>query len=500
MEELSSYQVLKVGGASKVKEKRVPTGIEEFDDFVEGGFPRGSMILLAGAAGSGKTIFASQYVYHGMSKLNESGVYVSFAENRSAFMKNMKRMGMDFEKYEQKGKFKFLDLITVRDKGVESIVKRVLAEVDSLGAKRLVIDSFSALVQAFSETIDARIMLHTVLGKIAYLNGVTTLLISERPFGTEYSGRGMEEFVTDGVIALNSITRNGWLNRTLQVLKLRGTRINSEEHSYSIDEHGIGTHPLPTIRPVKKIYSERVHTGIEALDEMFSDGVYKGSATLVGGASGTGKTTLALHFIAEEAKHNGKGLYISLEEPAQQLIRHGESFGWSMSEFVDKGLIEFVNYSPETYNVEQQLGEIFNLLKEYKPVRFVIDSIAALERVMLEDRYLRYLKSLVSHLKDQGTTTLLTVLTESVTSITGTGISPAVDNIITLKNVEIEGTLRRSLGILKSRGSAHGSEIREFEITPKGAVLKKFVGMEHVFEGKPRKSMQEKPSADRSRP
>ncbi len=204
-----------------------------------------------------------------MSKFNESGVYVSLAENRRTFMKNMKRMGMDFEKYEQKGKFKFLDLVTVRDIGVESIVKRVLAEVDSLGAKRLVIDSFSALVQAFSETIDARIMLHTVLGKIAYLNGVTTLLISERPFGTECSGRGMEEFVTDGVIALNSVTRKGWLTRTLQVLKLRGTRINSEEHSYGIDGHGIRTYPLPDITPVKKIYSEKVPTGIEGLDKMF---------------------------------------------------------------------------------------------------------------------------------------------------------------------------------------------------------------------------------------
>ena len=498
MEELSSYQVLKVGGASKVKEKRVPTGIEEFDDFVEGGFPRGSMILLAGAAGSGKTIFASQYVYHGMSKLNESGVYVSFAENRSTFMKNMKRMDMDFEKYEQKGKFKFLDLITVRDKGVESIVKRVLAEVDSLGAKRLVIDSFSALVQAFSETIDARIMLHTVLGKIAYLNGVTTLLISERPFGTEYSGRGMEEFVTDGVIALNSITRNGWLNRTLQVLKLRGTRINSEEHSYSIDEHGIGTHPLPTIRPVKKIYSEKVHTGIEALDKMFSDGVYKGSATLVGGASGTGKTTVALHFIVEEAKRNGRGLYISFEEPAQQLIRHAEGFGWNMNEFVDKGLTKFVNYIPEPYNVEQQLDEIFDLLKEYKPARFVIDSIGSLERVMLEDRYLRYMRSLVSHLKDHGTTTLLTALAKPVMPITGAGISILVDNIIVLRHVEIESALRRSIVILKARGSAHDSEIRKFEITSKGVMVKgKFVGMEQILEGKPRKSMQEKPSADR---
>jgi circadian clock protein KaiC len=498
MEKSELSQMVEIEASSKVKNGRVPTGIEGFDDFVEGGFPRGSMILLAGTAGSGKTIFASQYMYHGMSKLNESGVYVSFAENRSTFMKNMKRMGMDFEKYEQKRKFKFLDLITVRDKGVESIVARVLAEVDSLGAKGLVIDSFSVLVQAFYERIDARIVLHTVLGKIVHLNGVTTLLISERPFGTEYSGGGMEEFVADGVVALNSVTKKGWLIRTLQVLKLRGTRINSEEHGYGIDGHGIRTCPLPDIRPVKRIYSQKVRTGIEGLDRMFFDGVYKSSTTLVGGASGTGKTTVALHFIVEEAKRNGRGLYISFEEPAQQLIRHAEGFGWNMNEFVDKGLTKFVNYIPEPYNVEQQLDEIFDLLKEYKPARFVIDSIGSLERVMLEDRYLRYMRSLVSHLKDHGTTTLLTALAKPVMPITGAGISILVDNIIALRHVEIESALRRSIVILKARGSAHDSEIRKFEITSKGVMVKgKFVGMEQILEGKPRKSMQEKPSADR---
>jgi circadian clock protein KaiC len=501
MEKSELSQMVEIEASSKVKNGRVPTGVEGFDGFVEGGFPRGSMILLAGTAGSGKTIFASQYMYHGMSKLNESGVYVSFAENRSTFMKNMKRLGMDFGKYEQKRKFKFLDLITVRDKGVESIVARVLAEVDSLGAKRLVIDSFSALVQAFSERIDARILLHTVLGKIARLNGVTTLLISERPSGTERSGEGMEEFVVDGVVGLNSVTKKGWLTRTLQVLKLRGTRINSEEHGYGIDGHGIRTYPLPDIKSVKRIYSQKVRTGIEGLDRMFFNGVYKGSTTLVGGASGTGKTTVALHFIAEETKRNGRGLYISFEEPAQQLIRHAEGFGWNIKEFVDEGLTKIVNYSPEPYNVEQQLNEILGLLKEYKPTRFVIDSIGGLERVMLEDRYLRYLRSLVSHLKDHGITTLLTALAKSVTPITGTGISPLVDNIIVLRHVEIESTLRRSIVILKARSSAHASEIREFKITPKGVMVKgKFVEMGQVFEGKPRKPMQEKPSADRSRP
>jgi circadian clock protein KaiC len=487
-------QTVEIKASAKTENGRVATGIKEFDSFVEGGFPKGSVVLLAGAAGSGKTIFGSQYLYHGLARLNEPGVYMSLAENRNTFMKNMKRMGMNFKEYEQKGKFKFLDLVTIKGKGLESIVERVLTEADSLRAKRLVIDSFSALVQGFSDRIDARIMLHTVLGKIVNLKGITTLLISEKPSGAEGLGWGMEEFVADGVITLNSLTKAGWLTRIIQVLKLRGTKINSEEHSYGLNDHGIRIYPLPEMPCVKRVYSEKVPMGIEGLDKMFFDGIFKGSTTLIGGASGTGKTTFALHFIEEGARRNERGLFVSLEEQEQQLVRHTEGFGWNIKEFMDKGLTRLVTYSPEPFNVEQQLGEIVSLIIEQRPTRFVIDSIASLARVMHEDRYLRYLKSLALLLKNQGITTVFTALTKSITPITGTGTSSTVDNIIALRQVEVESSLRRSVVILKPRGAAHDNRIREFEITSKGVTLKEFAGMEQVLGGAPRKSTQEKPS------
>jgi len=489
MENTELSHTVEIEGSSKAVGRRVESGIKGFDGFVEGGFPQGSMILLAGGAGSGKTVFASQYLYHGMSRLNESGVYLSLAESRNTYVRNMKRMGMDFEEYEKKGMFKFLDMLTVTSKGVGSIVERVLAEVDSLGAKRLVIDSFSALVQAFPQGIDARIMLHTILGKLMCLRGVTTLLISERPPDTQSFGSGMEEFVADGVVTLKSLTEQGWLTRTLQVLKLRGTKINTQEHCYSIDEQGIKTYPLPELTAVKTIHSQKMSTGIEGLDKMFFGGVFKGSTTLIGGASGTGKTTLSLQFVAEEARCNGRGLYVSFEEPQMQMIREAEGIGLKMNELAVKGLVKFVTYSPEPFNVEQQLNDIQSLLKECRPARFVIDTIGCLERIMVEDRYFRYLKSLTLHLKDQGITAFFTALTKSSILATGTALSSTVDNIIALKQVEISSSLKRSAVILKSRGSAHDNAIREFEITSSGTVLKeKFAGMERVLGGTPGKS------------
>ncbi len=303
---------------------RVSTGIEGFDSLIEEGFPRGSLVLLAGDAGSGKTILASQYLYHG-AELGEPGIYVSFAENRENFFNNMKRLGMDFEKYEREGKFRFLDLITVSDKGVQPILTSILADLNALEAKRLVIDSFSALAQAFKEAIDARIVLHTILGKMIRQAGCTTLMIVEKHRGEERLGMGTEEFVADGVVLLDLSTDKGFLKRRLQITKMRGTRISKEGVSYGIDDHGIKMYSAGKIKPVEKAFTERISTGIKGLDEMLGGGLLKGSATMIVGASGTGKTTTALHFIAQGAKQNEIGLLVSFEEPVVRLMQHGEA-------------------------------------------------------------------------------------------------------------------------------------------------------------------------------
>ncbi len=226
-------------------EDRIPTGIAGFDDLIERGFPRGSLVLVAGNAGSGKTIFSSQYMYHGLSRQNEFGVYASVAEDRPAFFRNMKRMRMDFEKYEREGAFRFMDFITTREEAVRTILQSILDQVDDLKARRLVIDPFSALTQALPNKIDTRILLHTLIGKTARQKGVTTLLVSEKRPGFETSSAEVEEFVCDGVVVLNAMPEGGVLKRTLQVTKLRGTKIKSEQHSFEIDENGIRMYTSP---------------------------------------------------------------------------------------------------------------------------------------------------------------------------------------------------------------------------------------------------------------
>lgn len=224
---------------------RVRTGIVGLDDLIEGGFPRGSLILLAGSPGSGKTIASASFIYHGANNLDENGVYISFAERREFFIGNMKRFGLDFEMLERKGKFKFLDFVTAREEAVSSTLAMAVREALEINAKRLVIDSFSALAQAFSKKIDARIVLH-ILDKLMYQTFCTTLLLVEIPTGSKTFGLGFEEFVADGIIHFEAINEKEGIRKRAVIRKMRNTNHNQNYMNIVISNRGISLMPYVT--------------------------------------------------------------------------------------------------------------------------------------------------------------------------------------------------------------------------------------------------------------
>jgi circadian clock protein KaiC len=462
----------------------VSTGLDAFDTLIDGGFPRGSLVLVAGEAGSGKTIFSAQYLYHGASKLAEPGIYVSFAENRETFLGNMKKLKMDFQRLEQERKFKFLDYATITEKAVTETLTNVLSEMDRLKARRLVIDPFTALAQAFKGPIEARIAVHTILGKMLRQAGCTTLLIAEKTSGVGQIGLGIEEFVADGFVLLTLSSERGHLERRLQVIKMRGTEARKEGLTYDIKENGITIYQPPHVKPVKEIYGKKLSTGIKDLDEMLGGGLPEASVTMVAGASGTGKTTIALHFIVEGAKRNERGLFLSLQEPEAKLIQYGERFGWDMKGFLDRGLIGIKYLALDRENVNEQFHKANDLVRQLRPARFVIDSVTSIERAMMKNDYVEHMKTWNSSLTADGVTILFTALSETATPVTDTEISTIADNLISLRDVELESKLKRALTIFKARGLAHDRDIREFEITAKGVTMKeKLTGAWKIPEG-----------------
>lgn len=396
---------------------------------------------------------------------------------------------MDFEKMERDGFFKLLDFVTVKEEGIDEILTTVIAEIDSLRARRLVIDSFSAMAQAFSSRIEARIVLHTILGRMTRLNGVTTILIAEKPLGSRILGGGIEEFVADAVVELTHSLERGCLVRNLDIVKMRGTRTSRSRLHYDIGDKGLVVYTPLTPYSYDAVSGEKVTTGVDGLDRMLSGGVYKGSTMLVVGESGTGKTTSALQFLAKAALKNEKVLFTSYEESADELLRHGKSFGWNLSELVEGGKAKFMSFSADPSNIHKIFSEIRQELIDYTPSRLVVDSLSSLERVMDQDEFFQVIRRLVSLGKARGITCLATARTGESGGPSDLGVSSLADVIVSLRQVESQSRLRRALVIFKARGSPVDSSIKEFEINQTGIMVEdRFTDLEQILGGSARRS------------
>ncbi len=224
---------------------RVPSGIKGLDELIEGGFPRSSMVILAGSPGSGKTIASAQFLYYGAAECGENGVYVSFAERKDVFIKNMRRFGMDFAELEKSGSFRFLDMATTREAGISSSLNELLKEAFSVEAKRLVVDSFSAMALAFEKSVDARVVLHA-FEKLMRQADCTTLMLVEVPTGSRHLGLGFEEFVADGLILFETIEDEVGIKKRAIIRKMRGTDHNHNYSNIVISNEGISLIPYVT--------------------------------------------------------------------------------------------------------------------------------------------------------------------------------------------------------------------------------------------------------------
>jgi circadian clock protein KaiC len=268
-------------------ERFVPTGVEGLDNILGGGFPSGSLIVLAGCPGTGKTIFSAQFLHHGCVNYGESGVYASFAESREVFYENMESLGFYFRKLEEEGKFRFLDLLTVKEEDIPHIVNMILEEAMRVRAKRLVIDSLSAIAQAFKNPHEVRMLLHSVLSKICRALKCTTILITE--LCEDKAAYGVEGFVADGLILLKKSRREGGRYlRKLRLVKMRGTPTPETEFVFTLKD-GFKLFPSFKEKHVEKPQrfkpqpdtAQFFSSGSSDLDVMLGGGYPKGSTVLM---------------------------------------------------------------------------------------------------------------------------------------------------------------------------------------------------------------------------
>jgi circadian clock protein KaiC len=338
------------------------------------------------------------------------------------------------------------------------------------GAKRVVVDSLTAILQVLGQE-ESRSFIHMVFGKMVKSQGVTTMLIGEIPYGESRIGFGMEEFVADGVIILKQVRTGTAEKRTLDIAKMRGIPVERSVFEYVIDKSygGIGIIMLPTKAAIGLTSTERLTTGITGFDEMVAGGVYRGSVTLIAGASGTGKTTACLQLLMANAKNGEKTLYLSFEEPVGQVMRTLKNYSLDYEKLSDRFTIE--SYVPEALTPLHYYTLIRNHVETFKPTILALDTLTAVQRTLSEEDFITFVRYLQLICKERGLTAIVTSASRTMAEATGSGISTLADNIILMRYKEVEKTMTREIVILKTRGTTHERKVRLFEITDRGIVL-----------------------------
>ena len=459
--------------------ERISTGIATLDALIEGGIPKGFTVLVAGNPGTGKTILTTHFLYEGLLS-GESCLYVSFSESKKQFYENFERFGMRFSDFERDNKFAFLDFASITKDGISDALEEVLAVSRNIGAKRVVIDSFSAILLAFDNINEARIALHVVLGKMLRSEGITNMLITEVPMGSRNIGSGMEEFVADGIIQLEHGNTDAIPN-TLKVIKMRATSISRESHVSLIAEKGMVVYPKQSLKMISPTSNDRIGTGVPGLDERVQGGFLKNSSTILAGPSGSGKTTFGFQFAAQGVRDGLKSMFCSLEESPSEIRTTAKSLDVDVEQLEKKGL-ELLAWIPEKQSPDALMSELASRIKVLKPSLLVLDGLSTFEHLYSQEMY-SITKRLVNLVESYGITSIFTYLIdqEPGPSLTSHGIFSIFQNIILLRYVEADAKLKRSLLILKMRASSHDQSLLQFSIQSKIGL--KILGAMNDYQG-----------------
>jgi circadian clock protein KaiC len=459
---------------------KAPTGIDGLDEITEGGLPLGRPTLICGSAGCGKTLIGIEFLVRGIQEFNEPGVLMTFEETGPELAANVASLGFDLKDLQTRKLLRLdhvhVDRSEIEETGeydLDGLFIRLGFAIDSIGAKRVVLDTIEALFSGFPNQGVLRSEIRRLFRWLKE-KGVTTVITAERGDGT-LTRQGLEEYVSDCVILLDNRVIDQITTRRLRIVKYRGSTHGTNEYPYLITEDGISVLPVTSLQLNHTVSDLIDSSGIPALDEMFGmRGFYHGSSVLVTGTAGTAKTTLAASFAHKVCQDGKRCLMFVFEESPQQLIRNMRSVGIDLAPFVEQGLLRIEASRPTLNGLERHLVTIHKLVKEFDPYAVVIDPITNLISVGNLSEVRSMLTRLIDFLKVNTITAFFTALVNTAmgrSEMTEEGVSSLVDTWVSVRDLEGVGERNRGLSILKSRGMAHSNQVREFLVTEKGIEL-----------------------------
>lgn len=458
---------------------RLPSGVSKLDDILGGGWPEYSFNLIVGEPGSGKTTLAHQFMFANAS-----------SERPALYFTVLGEPTLKMLRYQQQ--FTFFDMAKVNDvvqfanlseealtNDLEKIFRAIVAKIEQVSPRIVIVDSFRTLLPRASterqmelQEFVQRLAMHLTTWQ------ATTFLLGEYP---ETQIRENPVFtLADGLLTMNQHVNRNSMVRQIQVLKMRGNAPQPGLHTIRISDRGVQAFPR-MLRPIEEtqmeITPELISTGVKGLDEMLGGGTLRGNGILVAGPVGSGKSTMAVQFIAEGVAHGEPGVVVIFEETAPKYVDQAKVLGFDLEDMQRRGLLEVVYVRPLDLSMDETLYAIQEAVDKIGARRVILDSISGLEAALapaFKEDFLESLYRLIGALTGVGVTIMLTVeVTEAYNDMRFTPhpISFLTHDIVLQRYYELEGELHSFITVVKTRARGHSREMRKYEISANGVVV-----------------------------
>jgi circadian clock protein KaiC len=466
----------------------IKTGIKGLDSILLGGIPRTNVILVQGVTGSGKTLMGSEFICRGIAQHNEPGLIVVFETNPDKLIRDAAGFGWNLDELQQQKKLQIIFTSPqVFDQELRSPDSLLLETAREMGAQRIFVDGVGLLNtnRIDSNSVD-RTYRELLQQLIESLNRENLTAMFSLELGNARDSIAIAEttdFLADTVIQLGRERYGRRIHRSLEILKSRGQDYEAGEHTMQI-AGGRGLEifrrvQAPLLAKSKQPTSSTMRSviGVDAVDTLIGGGIFDGSTTMVVGVSGVGKTVLGTQILREGSlKQKTRGLLISLDEHPAQIIRNAQTLGLNLEEQVADGTIQILFESPQELDIDSHYARIVQLIEEHDIQRMVIDGMTSYSTAIGEiGVYRDFFHAMVAYSKQRLMTTFFNYENPEFLGISSYmpdfPLSSIVDNLILLSLVEINNSLHRCISVVKSRGSKHSFDTREFVIGQGGISL-----------------------------